>query len=46
MDLYTVCNCSALHPDLGVQFFHIMEGQCLAISKHGIHDAIQTEHDL
>ena len=43
---YKVHNLPALHPDLvGVQFY-ILEGQYLAISKHGLYAAIPTEHDM
>ena len=45
MDLYKIHNCPTLHLDLGVQFSYII-GQHLDISKHGIHTAILTEHDI
>ena len=46
MDLYKVHYLPALHPDFGVQFSYVMEGQYLAISEHGLYAAVSTEHDV
>ena len=45
MELHEVHSLSALHPDLGLQFFYIQEGQYIAISKHWLYATIPTEHD-
>ena len=44
MDLYKVHNLLPLHPE--VQFSYILEGQYLAISKHGVYAAIPNDYDI
>ena len=46
MDLYEVHNLPVLYPDLGVQFFYILEDKYLANYKHGLYAAVSTEHDI
>ena len=46
MDLYKLHNLPELHPDLGVQFTYVLEGQYLAISKHGLYAAVPTEYEI
>ena len=46
LDVYKGHNLPTLHPDIGVQFSYIQEGQYLTISKHGVYASIPTEHDI
>ena len=46
MDLYKVHNLPALHPKLNIQFTYQLEGEYLAIGKHGLYAALPSENDI
>ena len=46
MDIHKVHNLPSLHQDPGAQFPYLLEGQYLAVFKHGLHPMIPTEHDI
>ena len=46
MNQYKVNNIPALHKEVKLQFNEVLEGQSLAVSKHGTYAALPTEHDI
>ena len=46
MDVYKVHNLPSLHPEHQVQFTYELEGEYLAIGKHGLYAAIPTSDDI
>ena len=45
MNLYKVY-LAPLHPDLKLHFIYVLEGQYLAVAKHGMYTALPTEHNI
>ena len=46
MNLYKICNLTVLHPHLTLQVTYVLEGQYLAVSKHGMYTTLPTKHDV
>ena len=46
MNLYKVHNLPALQSELKSQFFFVLEGQYLVVSKQGMYTPLAIEHDI
>ena len=46
MDLYRAYNLSELHPELKIQFSHVLEGEYLTISMSQTYAAIPMSHEI